>query len=568
MTHTLQGHRPLNPCKPATALVINGEGLTIPRVIDVSYFNKRVALSSDACFEGHLAKSVAVLRRALEQGAPIYGVNTRFGGMATATIPHTDLSALQHNLLLGLKCGIGRDLPPQFARAAMLIRCNTLSRGASGIRKELISRLVSFLNNGVTPILADLGSIGASGDLIPLSSIAGALIGLDPTFRVYYRGEVTDCLSALDDLRLKPISLDPKEGLALVNGTSVSAAMAAIAIYESGQLLDLALSINALLCSAMATSSQPFDEFVHRMKPHQGQQQVAARMRALLAGWDGAPGPSEADLIQDRYSIRCIPQYFGPLLEGLRAIEAQIETELNACDDNPLIDIESERILQAGNFYGQYIGIGMDQLRQYLALIAKQIDSQISLLVMPEFNRGLAPCLAAGQGASFGLKGLQIYMNSVLPRLLHLANPVVTLYPTHAEQFNQNINSQSFNAAVLTHESISLLKYHLAAALIFAAQGVDLRAEDRFGMFLGSRVLGRLSSGLYEAVYTVLGKTPSPASPLVSDQTPSPIDSALQHLVADLTTSDSIILRSVGAASNYSGSNRQEGNNPCIPACS
>jgi histidine ammonia-lyase len=184
----------------------------------------------------------------------------------------------------------------------------------------------------------------------------------------------------------------------------------------------------------MAASSQPFDEFVHRVKPHQGQQRVAARMRALLIGGDEATRPPEADLVQDRYSIRCIPQYFGPILDGLGTIEAQVQTELNACDDNPLIDVKNERILQAGNFYGQYIGLGMDQIRQYVALIAKQIDSQISLLVMPEFNRGLAPCLAAGNGTNFGLKGLQIYMNSILPRLLHLANPVVTLYPTHAEQ--------------------------------------------------------------------------------------------------------------------------------------
>jgi phenylalanine ammonia-lyase len=545
MEHVPQGHRRLNPGNPETALVINGENLTISDVIDVSYLNKNVVLSSDAVFEGRLAESVAVVRRALGRDAPVYGVNTRFGGMAKATMRSGDLSALQHDLLMGLKCGIGRELPPQFARAAMLIRCNTLSRGASGIRTEVISRFVSFLNGGITPVLTDLGSIGASGDLIPLSSIAGALIGLDPNFRVQYRGEVTDCLSALGDLHLKPISLDPKEGLALVNGTSVSAAMAAIAVHEAKRLLDLALSINALLCSAMAASSQPFDEFVHRMKPHQGQQLVAARMRALLAHWDEAPRPSEADLVQDRYSIRCIPQYFGPILDGLSTIEAQVETELNACDDNPLIDVESGRILQAGNFYGQYIGLGMDQIRQYLALIAKQIDSQISLLVMPEFNRGLAPCLAAGSGANFGLKGLQIYMNSVLPRLLHLANPVVTLYPTHAEQFNQNINSQSFNAGVLAQESISLLKYHLSAALIFAAQGADLRAKQQFETCLGRKVLGRLSSRLHDAIYTVVGRSPSPASPLISNDPECPIDQSLQRLFADLTARDSVILRSV-----------------------
>src|SRR5262249_22739062 len=275
-----------------------------------------------------------------------------------------------------------------------------------------------------------------------------------------------------------------------------------------------------LLCTAMAASSQPFDAFVHRVKPHDGQQEVAARMRALLAGRDETPGAgrSQADLVQDRYSIRCIPQYFGPMLDGMRTIEVNIEPELNAGDDTPLIDVEGERILQAGNFYGQYLSLGMDQLRLYLALIAKQVDSQISLLVMPQFNRGLPPCLAAGGGASFGLKGLQIYMNSILPRLVHLANPVVTLYPTHAEQFNQNVNSQSFNAAVLTLEAIKLLKYHLAAALIFAIQGIELRAEERFGACLGSsrRLLSKLSLQLYEAINEILARDPSSAAALIT----------------------------------------------------
>jgi phenylalanine ammonia-lyase len=529
-----------------STLVISDTDLTIDDLIDVSYYDRPVALSNETKFEHTLLESVCVVQRALERDAPVYGVNTNFGGMADSRVSAEKLSDLQFNLIWGLKCGAGRDLPVPCVRAAMLLRSHSLSRGASGIRRDLIARLLSFLNHGITPVLKDLGSLGASGDLIPLSYIAGALAGLDRSFCVSYRGRAMDCVAALKQLQLEPVQLGPKEGLALVNGTSVSTGMAAIAVHETMRLLDLSLWINALMCSAMCASRQPFDPFVHRMKPHPGQQEVAATMRSLLVDEDGEPirWRTKPGLVQDQYSIRCIPQYFGPLVDGLRTIMTNVETEMNSADDNPLIDVQGDRVVQAGNFYSQYIGIGMDQLRQYVALIAKQLDAQISLLVTPEFNRGLPACLAeSGDDIDFGLKGLQIYLNSVLPRLLHLGNPLVPFFPTHAEQFNQNINSQSFNSAVLALEAVTLLKYYLSAALIFAVQGIEVRASQFFGPYTGSNMLNAKAAKLLHAVYEVIECTPAPDRPLVARKWDVPIDQLLGRLFCDLNANESRIFQ-------------------------
>jgi phenylalanine ammonia-lyase len=519
-------------------LVISGADITLQDVIEVSCCGRKIVLSNAVSFVKSLSDSVDVIQRSLEQNIPIYGVNTNFGGMAETPISLANLSDVQHSLIWGLKCSMGRELPVPCIRAAMLLRCHALSRGASGIRLQLISRFVNFLNSGMTPLLHDIGSLGASGDLIPLSYIAGAITGFHRQFSVRYDGEVMDCLTALGKLNLQPMTLGPKEGLSLVNGTSVSTGLAAISAYESRRLLDLSLGINAIFCSAMAASHQPFDEFVHRMKPHPGQQQVAAKMRSFLIPEAGTHVTEGArDLVQDRYSIRCIPQYFGPLLDGLRGITHSVETEINSTDDNPLVDVEGDRVLQAGNFYGQYVGIGMDQLRQYLALIAKQLDAQISLLVAPEFNRGLPGCLAAGGNEiKFGLKGLQIYLNSILPRLLHLGNPLVAFFPTHAEQFNQNVNSQSFNAAVLALESLSLLKCYMAGALVFAVQSIEMRAFKVLGSYAGCDLLSLRAARLLRAIYSVVGCEAVREGPLVSDRSSIPLDQHLSRLFSDLNS--------------------------------
>ncbi len=523
-------------------LAIDGAQLTLEDVAAVANGARKVELPENSEIRARFTHSTAVVRAALAAGAPLYGINTNFGGLAQETLSDARAALLQENLIWGLKCSLGKPLPTKAVRAAMVIRANMLSKGASGVRYELVSRLATFLNRGVTPIVRDLGSLGASGDLIPLAQIAGALIGLEPGFQVEHQGTLKSAPAALASVGLEPIKLEAKEGLALVNGTSVLSALATLALTDAERAIDLSLWVNAFFCEALLAAKGPFDDFVHRLKPHPGQRLGAAKLRALLGSNGETPRQTQADLVQDRYSIRCLPQFFGPIIEQLGTLRRQIETEINSVDDNPLVDLERERLVQAGNFYGQYVGMGMDQLRQSIALVAKQIDAQIALLVMPELNKGLPGSLATDDGGvKFGLKGLQICVNSIVPRLLHLGNPIVSFFPTHAEQLNQNVNSQGFNAAVLASESISLFQYDLAAALVFAIQGVELRAYERSGSYHGSSILSEPACELYEAFYHVVGRTPSHARPLVERNYEISLDALVTALFEDINRSDSMI---------------------------
>jgi len=533
---------PLHARELRPPLALDGARLDLEAVIGVADGDRKVELPDTPALQRRLTRATEVVRAALSSGAPLYGVNTNFGGLAQETLSDARAALLQENLIWGLKCSLGRPLSAKAVRAAMVIRANMLSKGASGVRFELVSRFVTFLNRGLTPIVRDLGSIGASGDLIPLAQIAGALLGLDASFQIEHEGKPQSALTALAQVGLEPLALEPKEGLALVNGTSVLSALAAIAVSDAERALDLSLWINALLCEALVAARGPFEAFVHELKPHPGQKLGAAKLRQLLSALPVEASRTSADLVQDRYSIRCLPQFFGPIIEQLGTLREQVETEINSIDDNPLVDIANERLVQAGNFYGQYIGMGMDQLRQSLALVAKQLDAQVALLVMPELNKGLPGSLAIDDaGVKFGLKGLQICLNSIVPRLLHLGNPLVSFFPTHAEQLNQNVNSQGFNAAVLATESVSLFRYALAASLVFAVQGVELRAHERGGSYHGSNILSEPVRALYQAFYHVVGRTPSLTRPLVERNYEISLDALVSAVFDDLEQPNSKI---------------------------
>jgi phenylalanine ammonia-lyase len=227
-----------------------------------------------------------------------------------------------------------------------------------------------------------------------------------------------------------------------------------------------------------------------------------------------------------------LAQYLGPIADGLRQITTQVTIEMNSVDDNPVTDSPHKRILHNGNFFGQYIGIGMDQLRYYMALVAKHTDAQIGPLVTPEFNRGLPACLAfeEGDSAELGLKGLQICGNSILPRLLHLGQPIVPFFPTHAEQFNQNINSQGFNSAVLASEAMDLMRHYLAIASVFAVQAIEQRSFKQRKSYLATEVLSPALVPLYETIYGVLQKKPSATQPLVPHNSGQGLDELVQRI--------------------------------------
>ena len=404
---------------------------------------------------------------------------------------------------------------------------------------------MTFLNAGVTPHVHEFGSIGASGDLVPLADITGALIGQDPSFTVDFQGEEIDALTALERLGLPRLQLQPKEGLAMVNGTAVMTGIAANCVHDARVLLALALGVHALAIQALRGSRESFHPFIHAHKPHPGQHWTAAHMRDLLSGsqllrdeetyrsqWHGQ------ELIQDRYSLRCLPQYLGPIVDGLTQIVQQIECEMNSATDNPLIDSEQEVSYHGGNFLGQYVGVAMDHLRYYLGLLAKHLDVQIALLVTPEFSNGLPPSLVGNPArkVNMGLKGLQLAGNSIMPLLAFFGNSLVDRFPTHAEQFNQNINSQGFGSANLTRQAIETFHHYIAIALLFGVQAVDLRTYSLVGHYDAQTCLSPATARLYDAIRTVIGRPSSATLPCIWNDNEQALDVYIARIAADVAS--------------------------------
>ena len=524
-------------------VILRGQDLTIDEVIQVARFGAPVELTADKKILQRVEAAHSYIVNAAQSGKPIYGVTTGFGGLANTIISTDDAAELQENLIWFMKSESGKLLPKTDVRAAMVIRANTHLMGFSGLRLELVRRMQTFLNANVTPHVREFGSIGASGDLTPLACITGALIGLDKCFRVDFNGENVDALTALERLGLARLKLRPKEGLAMINGTSVMSGVAVNCVHDARVLLALALGAHALVIQGLRGTNQSFHPFIHTHKPHPGQVWSAARMLELLSGsklirdeLKGRHARPGGGLIQDRYSLRCLPQYLGPIVDGMVQIARQLSVEINSATDNPLIDPDNNQDFHGGNFLGQYIGVAMDQLRYYLGLLAKHLDVQIALLAAPEFNNGLPPSLIGNQDrkVNMGLKGLQINANSIMPLLTFFGNSLVDRFPTHAEQFNQNINSQGLGSANLAKLSIDAFYQYMAVALVFGVQSVDLRTHRIAGHYDARQCLSPASLPLYEGVYGVVGLTPSPDRPYIFNDNEQPLSEHIQNIAEDI----------------------------------
>jgi phenylalanine ammonia-lyase len=530
------------------SVALSGTGLTIDQLIDVARDSRPVMISSEPAVLEPVQQACAFMQRAVAEGQTIYGVTTGFGGMANVLIPAEESDMLQDNMLWYHKTGAGRLLPVSDVRAAMVLRANSHLRGASGPRLELIERLLAFLNAGVTPHVPELGSIGASGDLVPLTYITGALIGHDAGYMVEFDGENIEAVSALERLALPRMRLQPKEALAMLNGTSVSTAIAAGCVHDARGLLGLAFHAHALMLQGLRATNLSFDPFIHAHKPHAGQIWSAARMVELLRGSalvrdaDGKRRNPDVGLVQDRYSMRCLPQYLGPIVDGLVRVGEQIQVEMNSATDNPLVNPDTGDIFYGGNFLAQYIGMAMDHLRYCLGLVAKHLDVQIAQLMAPEFNNGLAASLVGngGRHVNMGLKGLQISANSIAPLVNFLGNSLVDRYPTHAEQYNQNVNSLAFGSANLTRQSIDLLRQHVAMSLLVGAQAVDLRTHLLSGHYDASRLLSPASVPLYLAIREATGTPPSGKYPWLWNDNQRTLDRDVAAVYADIVSNGSI----------------------------
>ena len=524
-------------------LVISGDGLTIADIAAVAR-GAEVALTDDAAILGRVRRSREVIRRKVEAGEQIYGVTTLFGGMADRHVGPDELVDVQRLALWQHRSTTGPRLPAADVRAAMLLRANSLMKGASGIRLQIIERFVTFLNAGVTPHVYQRGSIGASGDLVPLAYVSAPIVGLDPAFLVDMNGEAIDCHAALRRLGLEPLTLEPKEGLALNNGTGASTGVAANAVDRAFDCVALSLGVHALYAQALLATDQSFAPFVHALKPHPGQVWTAARMAELVAGSSvirseaaGERGHRAGKLIQDRYSLRCLPQFLGPVVDGLATAARQITTEANCANDNPLIDSDTEEVLHTGNFLAQYTAVAMDSQRHLLGLLAQHLDAQIALLMAPEFSNGLSASLVGNPagGINVGLKSLQIGGNSLVPLILHLGQPIADRFLTHAEQFNQNVNSQAMNAANLARDQLDVLEHYLAIALLVAMQAVELRAKLTADSFDGRAILAKAIVPLYEAARNAAGGAPDAGRPLLWDDFESFLQPKVEGLLGSIS---------------------------------
>ena len=525
-------------------IAIDGNSLTLAQIGAVARGEAKVVITDDPVVLAGVAQSRQVIVDAVARGEQIYGVTTLFGGMADVHVTREQLIDVQRIALWHHRSTTGPRLPQADVRAAMLLRANSLLRGASGVRMELIERLVAFLNGGATPHVFQRGSIGASGDLVPLTYIGASIIGLSPDFLVDMDGEAVDCVTALARLGYAPIDPEPKEGLALNNGTGACTGVAANVMLRALDALALSLGVHALFAQALLATDQSFERFIHAQKPHPGQVWVAARMAELVRGAatirseaGGARDARAGGLIQDRYGSRCLPQFIGPIVDGLATAARQITTEANTANDNPLIDPASGETFHSGNFLAQYTAIAMDNTRYLIGLMCKHIDSQIAHLITPAFSNGLTPALVGNMetGVNVGLKSLHIGMNQMATQISYLGQSVADRFPTHADMYNQNINSQGMNAANLARDQMDVVEHYLAGALLTAVQAVEIRSRITAGNCDARSILSPATAPLYLAARHAAGGEPDPAKTMLWDDMDGFIQPKLEGILADIT---------------------------------
>lgn len=448
--------------------------LRIEDIVDIASGSAGVELSAAPEFRARIARGADFLDRLLRDKGAIYGVTTGFGDSCDVSVPPELIAELPRNLYTYHGCGLGDYFTVAQTRAVTATRLASLCKGFSGVSVGLLEQIAFLLQLDLMPVMPSEGSVGASGDLTPLSYLAAVLCGEGEVWR---KGVLVPAAQALLEARTAPLTLRPKEGLAIMNGTAVMTGLACLAYARAEYLLRLATRITALASFALDGNAEHFDAALFEIKPHAGQQQVAAWLRQDLQPRQPAP---DGKRLQDRYSIRCAPHVIGVLADALPWMRQSIENELNSANDNPIIDAGSERVLYGGHFYGGHIAFVMDSMKNTVANIADLLDRQMALLVDARYNNGLPANLSGAKGPraaiNHGLKGLQIGVSAWTAEALKLTMPA-SVFSRSTECHNQDKVSMGTIAARDGLRVLELTEQVAAALLITVRQAVWLRCQ-------------------------------------------------------------------------------------------
>ncbi len=456
-----------------STVVLNGKSLTLQDVVDVARKGYKIEIAPEA--KEQINECAQAVLNWVQEGRVVYGITTGFGDLASVSIPEDKCRALQENLLLSHACGMGEPYAEDVVRAIMLLRINTLSRGYSGISLNTLQQMVDYLNKGIIPVVPTQGSVGASGDLCPLSHIAITLIGHGD---VFYKGERMHVTEALKKEGMTPVQLQPKEGLALNNGTTVMNAVAALCVADADIMMknaDIAASMSA---EALHAVPYAFDKRTHELRPHVGQGVVAENMRRLIEGSEIVEH-FKKDRVQDAYSLRCLPQVNGSCRDALGYVKEKVEIEINSVTDNPIVFFKDGDVISGGNFHGEPLAMVMDFFGIAVAEFASISERRVARLVDHKLS-DLPPFLVSDSGVNSGFMIPQYTAAALVSENKVLAHPsVVDSIPTSANQ-EDHVSMGGYSARK-ARQILDNTNKVIAIEYVNAAQGMDFRAPLKPG---------------------------------------------------------------------------------------
>jgi len=451
-------------------MIVDGENLSIEDVAKVSLMEEDVRLSQESIDK--INRSREYVEDIIRRNDIVYGVTTGFGKFCNVTISPEDTRRLQLNLIRSHSAGVGEYFPDEVVRAMMLLRINALAKGFSGIRLSTLQTLTDMLNKGVTPRVPCQGSLGASGDLVPLAHMVLVMVGEGDAV---YKGEVLPGRKAMEKAEILPVTLEAKEGLALINGTQAMTAAGSLTLYEAVNLAKIADICGALSMEALNGIIDAFDEKIQAARPHPGQKRCASNIRKLVEG-SGFITRQGRLKVQDAYALRCVPQVHGAVKDALSHVKNVMEIEINSATDNPLIFPDDGIVISGGNFHGEPVAINMDYMGIAVSELAGISERRIERLVNPNLNEGLPAFLTGNGGLNSGLMISQYTAASLVSENKVLAHPAgVDSIPSSANQ--EDHVSMGTIAARKAMKIVENVRNVLAIELLCAAQALDLRVR-------------------------------------------------------------------------------------------